>query len=170
MKKKTILIVAIVIMLMSFTATASAATVSDILQSLRDANVPEVYVLQAESYMADKTVTSATADAIIVHINNAAVIADGETKLSQLTGEQKSGILTEISAACALLDMTASYVDEALTIKDSTGNIVIYLSAEDAIKQTGYDYNLILYGLGILMIAGISIIVVKKKLANITTE
>lgn len=165
MVKKTLIITVLLAISLSLTAIVSAATVNDILQSLRDAGVPEVYVLQAESYMADKTVSATTADAIIVHINNAAAIANGETKLSQLTGEQKSGILVEINAACALLNLTASYTDKALTVKDSTGNTVLYLSADDAIKQTGYDYNLILYGFAIILVAGVSAVVFSRKSA-----
>lgn len=166
MLKKSIIISVVLVASLTLGAMASAATVNDILQSLRDAGVPEVYVLQAESYMAGKTVSAATADAIINHINNASGIADGEKKLSKLTGDQKSGIMTEISAACALLNMTASYSDKALTVKDATGNTVLYLSSEDAIKQTGYDYSLILLGLAIMIVAGVSAVVLSRKSAS----
>ncbi|MCD6321833.1 MAG: hypothetical protein J7L77_02290 [Clostridiales bacterium] len=170
MKYKTIIIIALIILLMSFSITASAATVNDILQALRDANVPEVYVLQAESYMAGKTVTPAIADAIIVHINNADTIAAGETKLSVLNSSQKNDIMIEIAAATALLDLTVSYVDETLTVKDDSENIVGILSLEDAIKQTGYDYNLILYGVALFLLTGVAVIATRKKLSKGTAQ
>ncbi|HPJ21404.1 MAG TPA: hypothetical protein PLP30_05510 [Clostridia bacterium] len=160
--RKSLAIVVSVIILVAWATTASAATVNDILQALGDAGVPEVYVLQAESYMADKTISPATADAVIVHINNAAAIADGETKISALSGEQKSDIAVEFAAACALLNLRAEFGDHNLTVYDDSDRIVFIVTAEEAIKHTGYDYNIAIYGALILLLAVISIFVVKR--------
>ncbi len=162
MRKSILIVVVSVVILLAFSITASAATVNDILQSLRDAGVPEVYVLQAESYMADKTITSTTADAVITHITNAATIADGETKISVLTGEQKSGIAVEFAAACALLNLRAEFGDHNLTVYDESDNIVFIVTSEEAIKHTGYDYNLILYGFILLALSAASVFVTKR--------
>lgn len=164
MKKTVIILVIALVLVMSFSISASAATVNDMLQALRDAGVPEVYVLQTESYLADKTLSSATIDAVLVHINNAKTIAAGETKLSMLDSSQKNDIMIEINAATALMGMTVQYVDQTLTVKDSTGNIVGILSLEDAIKQTGYDYSLLLYGFVLLALTGSTAIITKKVL------
>ncbi|MDO8686346.1 MAG: hypothetical protein Q7J78_06730 [Clostridiales bacterium] len=145
-------------------AVVSAATVNDIVAALKDAGVPEVYVTQAESYLNSRTVTSEQADAVIEHILNAKTIANGVTELSKLTVNQKTGILEEISQAVAQLDLTASFSNGVITIKDADSNTVFSVSSSDVIKQTGYDYSPILVGLAILLIAGIAGVFVRRSL------
>jgi hypothetical protein len=62
--------------------------------------------------------------------------------------------------------MTVSYADGAINVRDASGELIITESFEGAVKQTGFDYSIILYGLVALVLAGASAVVVKKKLAS----
>ena len=170
MKKSFFVLVIALVMIMAFSITVLAASSSDIIQALKDANIPDVYISQTESYMVDKVVSSDTADAIIVHINNARSIANGETKLSKLSSDQRSAIIAEIIAAAKLLDLTASYTNQVITVKDGSENTVFTVSSDNAIKQTGYDYSIILRGLIIVTLAGVAAIATKKILSYNRTD
>ena len=167
MKKVLTMFLMIIVMVTGLVSIVAAATVNDIVTALNGASVPEVYVLQAKSYLDSRTVSSAQADQVIVHINNAKAIAAGETKASKLTATQKSGILQEIIAAAAVLNLQATYANHTLTVKDSSNKIVFTVSSAEVIKQTGHDYSIALFGLGFLLLAaGAGFVLYKKASAN----
>ncbi|MHB1484479.1 MAG: hypothetical protein ACYCYI_07410 [Saccharofermentanales bacterium] len=166
MKKIFVMMMTTIIAVMSISTISSAATKSDIVTLLRNSHVLEVYVAQAESYLNSITVTSAQADAVIEHINNANAIVGTKTLLSELTSVQKAGILAEISAAAVHLNLTVTISSGSLIVKDASMNVVysVNLSSSDLIKQTGFDYSIILFGMAFLMLAGVAGIVVGTRL------
>ena len=165
---KRILSIALTTLLivMSFSAVVSAAPVDDVIAALEEANVPEAYVEQARSYFAENPLTEEDAAAIIGYIEAAAAIADGKTKISELSGADRSAILAEISKAANVIDLTVSYDDGDINVRDASGNLVFSESGAGAVKQTGFDYSIILFGLAGIVLAGSAAIVSKKKLAS----
>ena len=166
MKKILSLALTVLLVVMGFAAVVSAATTDDVLQALEDANVPEAYVEQARSYFADNPLTEAEAEALVGYIKAAADLADGTTKISDLSGAQRSAILAEISNAAQVIGLTASYDDGTIYIRDADGNLVFSESGEGAVKQTGFNYSIVLYGLGGLVLAAGTAVISKKKLAS----
>ena len=163
MKKFLTMILVVLLMVGGMTAAVSAATIQDVVDALTDGGVPEVYVLQAEAYLEDRGLTSAEADQLLIYIGNAVEIADGETQLSQLTSAQNAAIFEEIKDAAALLNLTVTYDNEVLNVKNASNQIVFTVSKDAAVKQTGFDYSIVLYGLAFLLLAGVSGLVIARK-------
>ena len=167
MKKLLTMMLVVLLMVGGMTAAVSAATLQDVVDALTDGGVPEVYVLQAESYLEDRGLTSAEADQLLIYIGNAVEIADGETHLSKLTGAQNSGILQEVQNAADFLNLSVTYDNEVLNVKDESNQTVFTVSKENAVKQTGFDYSIVLYGLAFLLLAGVSGLVIVHKVRKV---
>lgn len=166
MKKVLSVALTILVVVMAFASVVSAAPVDDVITALEDANVPAAYVEQARSYFAANEITAEQSAAIVANIEAAADIADGETKLSALTDAQVTAIMTEIKEAAQEVGLTASYDNGTINVKDATGKLIISESGAGAVKQTGFDYSIVLFGLAGLVIAGASALVIKRKLAS----
>ena len=165
MKKTLTALILVFVLVASLAMTVSAATIADVVTALEGAGVPDVYVTQAESWLTSKSLSSAQLDGLVAHINAAKTIAAGETKISELTSAQRIGIRDHVLAAATDLGLTASYTNKVLTIKDGTAT-VFQVSYADAVKQTGYDYSIILIGLGLLALAGVAAFGARKALRN----
>lgn len=166
MKKVLSVALTILVIVMSFTAVVSAAPVDDVIKALQDAKVPAAYVEQARSYFAANAITADQATAIVANVKAASTAAAGKTKLSELSDAQVTAIMTEIKEAAQVVGLTASYDNGTINVKDSTGKLVISESGAGAVKQTGFDYSIVLFGLAGLVIAGASALVIKKKFAS----
>ncbi|NCC77563.1 MAG: hypothetical protein EOM08_14160 [Clostridia bacterium] len=163
MKKLTALLM-IAILVLTLGASVAAATEADIISALRSANVPDVYVSQAQSYLAANEVTAAEADEIIANIDKAKAVAGGETKISNLTTSQINQIGTYVNNAAQVLEMKAVLPkDGTVGIYDDSGKLVFAISKGNAVKQTGYDYSLVLIGLLTVLLAGVTAIASKVR-------
>jgi len=165
MKKTLTAIILVFVLVASLAMTVSAATVADVVTALEGAGVPDVYVTQAESWLTSKGLSSAQLDGILVHINAAKTAAAGETKISELSSAQRIAIRDHVLAAATELGLTATYTNKVLTIKDGTST-VFQVSYTDAVKQTGYDYSIILIGLAVLAAAAAAALGVRKALRD----
>ena len=156
MKKLTALLM-IAILVLTMGAAVSAATEADIISALQAANVPAVYVSQAQSYLAANEVTAAQADEIIANIEKAKAVAGSETKIANLSTSQINQIGTYVNNAAQVLEMKAVLPkDGTVGIYDSTGKLVFAASKGNAVKQTGYDYSLVLSGFLTVLLAGVT--------------
>ncbi|MHB1454505.1 MAG: hypothetical protein ACYCYM_11205 [Saccharofermentanales bacterium] len=162
MKRMIITLVTVILMISCFATAASAATVSDVVAKLRDSNVKEVYVLAAESYLNTLTLTSAQCDEIITRINNTNAITGTREELSELTTAEKQAILVEFAAAGTALGLTVTVVDGDVTVIDGEDRTVFYADGPDVVKQTGFDYSIVLYGLAALVLAAAITVALRK--------
>lgn len=165
MKKTLTAMLLVFVLIASLAMTVSAATIADVVTALEGAGVPDVYVTQAESWLTGKALSSAQLDGLLVHINAAKTAAAGETQISELSSAQRIAIRDHVLAAATELGLTATYTNKVLTIKDGTAT-VFEVSYTDAVKQTGYDYSIILIGLGVLVMAAAAAFGVRKALHN----
>lgn len=162
--KKILYVLALALVFLGTSTSVSAASESDIIATLNDAGVPAVYVTQAENYLRANDVTDAEADQIISRINNAAAIANGVTDLSQLSQEQLQAILAEATAAASVLGLTLSFEDGVVTFFDADNSVVAQLSMDgNEVKQTGSSYTYLVAGLGLVVAAAGSAVLLKRK-------
>ncbi len=90
-------------------------------------------------------------------------------KLSQLTSRQKLTILELFTEAGQVLDLEVVYDDGDINVTDKNGKVVFhvkYPTTADVIKRTGYDYDVALYGLSFLLLAGIASVTTRKVLVK----
>ncbi len=168
MKKLGIMILTAVMAIMTFASITSAATKSDIIQKLNDSSILNVYVTQAEAYLNSVTVTSTQADQIIAYIDSVNATVGNKTKLSELTSTQKQSILNDFTAAGVVMNLTVVYETGNIVITDAEDREVFNVTYPTAnlIKQTGFDYSIILVGLGFLALAIASAFVSRKLLRS----
>jgi hypothetical protein len=166
MKKVLSIAVMIMVVVMSLSAAVSAVAEADIIAALEDANVPAAYIETARSYLDENEVTDAEAAEIVGYIEEATALTDGETKFSELTGSEKSAILAKVKDAAQVLELSVTYDDNTVNIKDASGATVFTESAAGAVKQTGFDYMIVVYGLALLVVAGAAAVLVNRKLAS----
>lgn len=162
--KKFLSILAAVLFFFGASTPVSAASESDIINTLNAEGVPAVYVTQAENYLRANEVTEAEADQIISHIENAAAIANGVTDPSQLTRDQLQAILAEVTAAAAVIDLNVTVADGVVTFYDADGNIVAQFSLSgNEVKQTGSSYIYLVSGLVLVAASAVVAVLLKKK-------
>ena len=167
MKKFLCLVTAMIVMIGASMATVSAAaSEKDILTALSAAKIPDVYYQQAVSYMKEDGVdlTEAQITGIVGYINHSAGIAKGETDAAKLTGDQRAQIAKDVEAAAKLLGMKTSYSSTTgLSIVDKSNKVLVSASSKTAVVKTGFDYQMIAWGLGVMILAGVSGIVLKTR-------
>lgn len=162
--KKILSVLALALFFFGTSTSVSAASESDIIAALNDTGVPAVYVTQADNYLKANDVSEAEADQIIEHIKNAAAIANGVTDISQLTQEQRNAIIAEVTSAASVLGLTLTVEDGVVTFYDAAGNIVAQFSLSgNEVKQTGSSYIYLVSGLGLLVAAAGSAVLLKRK-------
>ena len=168
MKKIITMFMVMLMSVIGFTSITSAATTADIIQKLNDSAVLNVYVTQAESYLNSVTVTSEQADQIIAHIDAVNAIVGDKKKLSDLTSVQKQAILNEFTQAGVVMNLTVVYDSGNITITDSQERQIFNVTYPIAniIKQTGFDYSIILVGLSMLVIVIASAFVSRKLISS----
>lgn len=135
-----------------------AAPNDDIISALNSNGVPQQYVIQAENYLKNHTLTASQASAVIGEINKAGAImnAAGTKDLSKLKSSDLQSIFqcAKNAAAAAKLNIEAD--------KDSSGKIKIVVMntngtvaadfSPSGVKQTGLDTSFLYKG-GILIAA-----------------
>lgn len=153
MKKMIILFITLILVL-SCSIFVSAAAEEDVLQELKDLEIfNDTYLLQAESYLARNPITSEQADKIIEKIQNVKTILGGKDSLSELTIDQKKEVFTEFYDAGMIIDLKVSFDGKAVLITDSSERTVLLVDQGSAVKQTGHNYIILLYGAAALLCA-----------------
>ena len=172
MKKRAAVILTSILLILTLGGTVSAYTAEDVFTALEEANVPEVYVLQAEAYFETHPMSETQANLIMQYIDAALVIADGKTKVSELTSTQRGEIFQELVMAGQVFSLVVTYEGAtnyekgAVYVRDTGNNNIFIVSAEDVIKHTGFDYSIALYGLLFLVLAGAAGAVVYRRMGR----
>jgi hypothetical protein len=147
---------------------AFAAPNDDVISSLRNAKVPETYIIQAENYLKTTTLTEAQSTAVIAEISQAVAVvtASGVKDLSMLSGADKDAILADVVAAGNAIDLTvnvtkASNGQYLVVAKDASANTVVSFSSNE-VKQTGVNTTLIFAGVLMMILAAGSVFVLRR--------
>lgn len=146
-----------------------AAPNDDVISTLKANHVPGDYIVQAENYLKNHTLTaaqSAAVDAQIVKANGI-FVAGGTKDLTKLSDSQHDAVIQCVyDAGHAIgLNITIDLSGNGsahVTAKDANGNIVVDFMA-NAVKQTGLDNSMIYAGLMLVVLAAGSVVLLKKK-------
>jgi hypothetical protein len=155
----TAVIMLTAVLLLSMAAPAFAAGNDDVIKALKDAKVPETYIIQAENYLKTRQLTSDEANAVIAQINEAAAIMDkaGTKDVTKLSTEDKQEILALVSKAGDAVGVKVSVKKNSngtysVIGTDAAGNEVANFTARE-VKQTGIDYTVMLLGVALILAA-----------------
>ncbi len=170
--KITTIIILTIVLTLSLIATVIAAPNDDVIQALKDAGVPETYIIQAENYFKTTELTQAEADAAIVQINIVNdILEDAKVEdLTELSDAEKQQVLAAVMDAGEAINLEVQVKknsDGTYTISavDESGDEVAVFTS-DEVKRTGGDYTLLFMGAGLLLLAIGSTFVIKKKAFN----
>jgi LPXTG-motif cell wall-anchored protein len=166
MKKLVTMILVMAITLLSYGVAVFAAPadpVADVMAALRKTAAPTSYFTQVESYLNSISLTSAQAKDLIAYIKQADKVAGKVTSFSQLNSTQDKAIYDLIVASGKILNLTVTYDLKTLRAYDSKHRLVFMINDKMAIKQTGHDYSLGLAGIVLILLAGGSALVIRRK-------
>jgi ABC-type transport system substrate-binding protein len=168
LKKRLALILALALIIsLGTVATSFAASNDDLIQALKDAKIPETYIIQAENYLKTRELTEDEANAVIANIEKAVEIMEeaGTKDITKLSAESKKEIIELVSDSGEAIGITVT-IDKlsdgtySVVGTDSTGNEVVNFTSNE-VKQTGIDYTILFAGF-ILIIAS-SFFFIKKR-------
>jgi hypothetical protein len=147
---------------------AFATPNDDAITALKNAKVPETYIIQAENYLKTTTLTAAESTAVVAQINEAAAILEtsGQTDITKLSDADKTAIIANIVAAGEAIDLTVNVTKEsngqyAVVAKNASGATVINF-ASNSVKQTGMNNTIIFVGMLMVIAAAGSVFVLRR--------
>lgn len=171
MKKKLFTLLVAGSLVVGTSVSAFAAPKDDVISALKGANVPAEYVTKAENYLKTHTITDAQAKGVIDQVNAASDIAKKEnvTDLTKLSPAGKTAVLNAVNAAAKEIGLTVNFAKNAAgqyvaTFQDNKGQTVLASTANEAqVKKTGSDSFVLVFGTMMIVLAGTSLIVTKRK-------
>ncbi|MEQ8196619.1 MAG: hypothetical protein ABRQ27_01180 [Clostridiaceae bacterium] len=174
--KKLFTLLMTIALVASMSVTAFAATKNDIITALKNAGVPSVYVTKAQNYLKTHEVTDAQTATVVAEINHVMDLMKKEntTDLTKLSLSTKTEIMQSIKDAAAALGLTASFDRNAsnkyvLTLRDADGNILLQTTAAEVkMKKTGSDSYVLLAGTVMIILAGTSLVIARRKVRTVT--
>jgi hypothetical protein len=153
---------------------AFAAPNDDVISSLRNAKVPQTYIIQAENYLKTTTLTQAQSTAVIEKISQATdiVTASGVKDLTMLSEADKNAILADIVAAGNSIGLTVNVTKESngqflVVAKNISGNSVLNFSSNE-VKQTGLNNTLVFAGILMIILAASSVFILRRNTSKAT--
>lgn len=168
--KKTVTLLMVLLLIVGSSASVFAATEDDIIQALRDAKVPETYIIQAENYLKENDVTSEDASAIIAKIEDSKAILDaaGVTNVTELSDADKQELLDNVRSAGEVLDLTftisASNGSYDVVVTDAEGAVVTEFKSNQ-VNQTGANPIMFVGGFVLIAAAAAFLMINRKKVA-----
>jgi len=157
------------VMVVGAASAALAAPNDDVISSLKANHVPNDYIIQAENYLKNHTLTKSQADAVIVQIEKANDImeAAGTKNYEKLSQSQKSEIIKAINAAADAIGLEVTIDEQAnehyhFVVRDNSGKIVADFTSS-SVKQTGLNNSLIFGGMLLLVLSAGSFVVLRKR-------
>lgn len=144
----------------------------DVIQALKDTNVPSSYIIQAENYLKNNDVTENQASEIISQINKADDIMEAaNTKdASKLSDADIKSVLQAVEDAGSAIELDINVEKKSngsvsVVAKDSTGSVIADFTSVE-VKQTGINNTMLALG-GVLVLLSVgSFIVLRKRITT----
>lgn len=157
------------VMVVGAASAALAAPNDDVISALKANHVPNDYIIQAENYLKNHTLTQSQADAVVDQIEKAndIMVAAGTKNYENLSSADKKAIINAINAAADAAGLEVTVDEQAsehyhFVVRDSSGNIVSDFTSS-SVKQTGLDNSIIFGGMLLLVLSAGSFIVLRKR-------
>lgn len=157
------------VMVVGAASAALAAPNDDVISALKANHVPNDYIIQAENYMKNHTLTQSQADTVIAQIEKANDImeAAGTKNYEELSSSDKNAIIKAINTAADAIGLEISVQEQAneryhYVVKDSSGKIVADFTSS-SVKQTGLNNSFVFGGMLLLVLSAGSFIVLRKR-------
>lgn len=152
---------------------AMAAPNDDVMKALKDANVPQTYIIKAENYLKTNSLTESQSKAVVAQVSKAAEIAKKEnvTDLTKLSSAAKEQVLDAVKAAAKEINLNVSVSKNAagqfvVSLVDANGNDVLSATASEVtMKKTGANSYVFVIGASMIVLALGSLIFAKKATA-----
>lgn len=159
-----------VVLCMNMTVSASAN--DDVINALKAAKVPSIFLIKAENYLNSASttpLTDAQATAVkseIAKVQNVMTAAN-VTDLSKLSQADKNTVIAAITAAGKDVDLNVSIKKQAdgnflVAVTDKNGKDVVEPFTSNQVKQTGVDNTLMVLGFALIVLSAGSLFVAKK--------
>jgi hypothetical protein len=157
------------VMVVGAASAALAAPNDDVISALKTNHVPNDYIIQAENYLKNHTLTQSQADAVVAQIEKAGDImaAAGTKDINKLSYSQQEAVANCVYAAGDALgmDITISKLSNGsikVTAKDAEGKTVLDFTSS-SVKQTGVNNSIIFAGVLLLVLSAGSLVVLRKR-------
>lgn len=180
MKKRTVLLLALVALFAIFTCSVSAATPSDrILEAAKTFPFASYHIVQIENGLkniadAGIEITDADADAIIAAMEELRVYGDKcAYDFDKLTNADREAILTLLNKGAGVIGCSIKFADDhdgiwEIILYAPNGEVIDVYSSAGVVKQTGSDNTAIFAAASVLVITAAAAVVFfrKKNLIN----
>jgi hypothetical protein len=170
--KKLSTLVLSLIMVLGASSMALAAPNDDVVSALKANHVPQDYIVQAENYLKNHTLTASQSEVVIAQIEkaNGIMVAAGTKDYEKLSTSDKNAIIGAIHVAGDAIGLKITIQEQAnehyrYIVKDSSGKIVADFTSS-SVKQTGVNNSFIFAGMLLLVLSAGSFIVLKKRAFN----
>jgi len=152
-------------------AVADENSLKEFLAALKDSGLPDIYLIKLQNYFKTHHITQLQLNIIIIKYNYVDDIMEKEkTKdVSKLSPEGKSEVIKTVKEAAQEADLTVvvnknAAGREVIVLKDTQSNVVLEETAyEGKMKRTGNDKYVVLLGTVMIILAGISLVFIKRK-------
>lgn len=181
-KKRMLALMMSVLILLSFSATAMAATTYNVneqavIKVFEDGldvrgvhiSINPLYIQMArQSMLADDVdMTVAQSNEIVAIIKHAYALVqeDGGLTVPSLKPETRARILTLITEAAAVVDYITEYNSSTkhVIFRDTKGNVIFDMHRDDVIKNTDVSYQMTAAAMGALAVVMVGIGIIAKK-------
>lgn len=174
MKKRTVLVMALIALFAIFTMTASAATPSErIVDAAKTFPLESHHIVQVENCLANIAaagieITDAQADAIIAVMEELRPYASSEEDLHNLSAEKRAEVLALLNKGAGIIGCSVRFVDdrdgifEVVVISPSGESLGVF-SSDNAIKHTGYENTALVVAASVAMLSTVAAVAVFRK-------
>lgn len=149
---------------------AFAAPNDDVVKALKDAHVPNTYIIQAENYLKNNEITEEQASNIQTQIRKAdEIMKAANTKdASELNEKDIQNVLQAVKDAGKVIDLDINVTRKSngnvsVVTKDSTGKVIVEFSTAE-VKQTGINNTILAIGGVLFLMAAGSFFVIRKRI------
>ncbi|MCM1990516.1 LPXTG cell wall anchor domain-containing protein [Oceanirhabdus seepicola] len=169
LRKKITTVAVLLFLFIGNSVIAFAEPSEDVIKALKDAHLPESYIIQAENYLKNNELTESQATSIKTQITKADDImkAANIKDASDLNEEDTQRVLEAIKDAGKVIDLDINVAKESngnlsVVAKDSTGSVIANFSTAE-VKQTGINNTVLVVG-GLLFLMSVgSFFVIRKR-------
>lgn len=173
MRRLAIVLALMIAFLFSMAASASAAGNKDVIQALKDAKVPEFYIIHAENFLKTRELTSEEAEYLIELIQRCYDIMKkaGTRYVTKLPLESKLEIVSIVKEGGRSIGLDVTLIKNSdgswnvIGVEEGSGKETFHFTT-NVVRQTGVDYTVLYLGAALILIAIASVVIIKSRISE----